>query len=125
MKRTALLTALLTLPSADALTVSTPARIETKSHYCPITVYRDYNLQPVSYRAVLLRETTCTLDQIARVRKTSGLNLGARYQPIRPEVGAWEVRAAASTVPPDQLWTLYSWRWQWFDGSTWRMAATR
>lgn len=86
--------------------------------YCPATVTRDYTLG-VTYLAVINRSKACTARQVARLRKVSTMNLGGRYAPIKPLTGAWSLTASGTTVPASELWTLYSWRWQWWDGAGW------
>lgn len=113
--------AALLIGAASAVSAPSPPH----SRYCPVLVYEDYNYPPVVYRAVLLRDPSCRPDQVARIRKTSTLNLYRRYQPIRPEKGAWEIRATSDTVPDSALWTLLSWRWQFWDGETWQFAELR
>lgn len=100
----------------------TPAPI-----YCPVEVITD-NVLPFAFKPVIRLKDGCPWGGHARVRKSSTLNTkrdGAPYQPIRPEQGAWTVTTRTNTIPARELWTLWSWRWEWFDGSRWRAAEVR
>lgn len=110
--RAALLAAL-TLPALALLPAPAPP--------CRLQVIPDYTLL-VAYRAVLRPSSGCPAGAVLRVRKSSTLNVrreGAPYQPIRPGTGAWEVAGPAvfvnRPVPGGDLWTLLSWRWEYFD----------
>ncbi|WP_407572155.1 hypothetical protein [Deinococcus altitudinis] len=92
--------------------------------YCAATVTRDYTLG-ITYLAIINRADTCAARQVTRLRKVSTLNLGARYAPIKPLTGAWTVTTIGSSVPASELWTLYSWRWQWWDGAGWVFSEER
>ncbi|WP_343757443.1 hypothetical protein [Deinococcus depolymerans] len=76
----------------------------------------DYTLG-VTYRASLRLAPECPPGTVMRVRKsstTSTRQSGAPYQPIKPLQGAWDVGILAKTpVPREELWTLYSWRWEY------------
>ena len=95
------------------------------SPYCGVVIYEDLSLPPLAYKAVIVRDKTCRIDQVARLRKTSTMNLGARYQPIKPLKGAWELKATSSSIPGAEFWTLFSWRWQFWDGSAWQFAVVK
>ncbi|MVN86921.1 hypothetical protein GO986_09100 [Deinococcus sp. HMF7620] len=86
---------------------------------CRLQVVPDYTLG-VTSRAALRLSPGCAFGTILRVRKSSTTSTrrnGAPYQPIKPEQGAWEVGATGqplkSPVPKSELWTLYSWRWEY------------
>ena len=84
---------------------------------CHLRILRDYTLG-VTYKAVLRLSPGCRPGTVLRVRKSSTLNTrrgGAPYQPIKPEAGAWELSASKTTIPARELWTLYSWRWEFYD----------
>ncbi|AWT34594.1 hypothetical protein DM785_02755 [Deinococcus actinosclerus] len=76
----------------------------------------DYTLG-VTYRASLRLAPECPPGTVLRVRKSSTTSTrqgGAPYQPIKPLKGAWDVGILAkSPVPREELWTLYSWRWEY------------
>lgn len=96
---------------------------------CYLRVIPDYSFG-VIYRPVLKPSPDCGADVSLRVRKTSTLNRrknGAPYQPIIPDgsakyggVYSWTLGKFGGTIPAGELWTLYSWRWQWLDGKVWR-----
>jgi hypothetical protein len=111
---------LTTLLLALSLTAAPPP-INRTSPYCPAIVYPDYVLG-VTYYAVVLRDASCLTGQVARVRKASTLNIGARYRPIQPLRGAWEITESGNTLPGNR-WTLYTWRWEYWDGASWLPAA--
>lgn len=92
--------------------------------YCRALAIPD-NVLPWAYRPVIRLAPGCPPGGFARVRKSSTLNVrheGSPYQPIRPEVGAWNVTQNGSTIPTSELWTLITWRWEWWDGTRWRPA---
>ncbi|MBZ9753615.1 hypothetical protein K7W42_22590 [Deinococcus sp. HMF7604] len=110
-----LLLLLILLPSAAlALLVVPPG-----PPACRLQVVPDYTLG-VTFRAALRLAPGCPFGTVLRVRKSSTTSTrrnGAPYQPIKPEQGAWEVGAAGqplkSPVPRSELWTLYTWRWEY------------
>lgn len=113
-------TLLLSLPRAAA---STPP-----SRYCAVYVIPDYQLV-VSYRAILGLETGCPPGGAARIRKASTLNRTGPYRPIKPDGSArygglwgWTLTERGGNVPERELWTSFSWEWEWWDGRTWRPA---
>ena len=116
-----LISAALLLPAAAVLVAApTPAS-------CHLQVIPDYTLG-VTYRAVLRPSPGCGASAVLRVRKSSTINTvrsGARYQPIKPATGAWEVGALAvrRPVPADELWTLYNWRWEYWAAAKGRWVA--
>jgi hypothetical protein len=94
--------------------------------YCPVVVYQDYDLLGLTYYAQFVRDSSCKPEDVSRIRKTSTINTvkaGAKYQPIMPETGAWQISDYGSTVPAKAHWTLYTWEWQYFNGKKWIMAA--
>jgi len=116
---TALLGAALLLPVAALLSASpgTPP--------CHLQVIPDYTFA-VTYKAVLRPSSGCPYGTVLRTRKSSTTSVkrnGAPWQPIKPEVGAWEVGTSGALlktpVPARELWTLYTWRWEWFDAQAW------
>ncbi len=95
---------------------------------CRLQVIPDYTLI-FAYRAVLRLSPECGFAQALRVRKSSTTSTkrdGAPYQPIRPELGAWELERLSTSVPANQLWTSWSWRWEYNDAiltkGKWRAA---
>lgn len=92
---------------------------------CHLQVIPDYTLFGLTYRAVLRPSPGCAYGTVLRVRKSSTLNVkrnGAPYQPILPEVGAWEIGVGVTVknpVPAKSLWTLSSWRWEWWNPDVW------
>jgi len=82
------------------------------SPYCPATVLTDYTIG-ILYYAVVERAPSCTVAQVARVRKASGLNKGANYRPIFPLKGAWVLTWDTSTIPDRAHWTLSTWTWEY------------
>lgn len=104
------------------LTLALLLSAQQPTTYCPVIVYRDYHFGAV-YKAVPRLPTTC--QGTARVRKSSTINVrrnGAPYQPVKPEIGAWDVTRTKTNIPPRELWTLTTWRWEYWDGSRWRGA---
>ncbi|GGK11879.1 hypothetical protein GCM10008955_01410 [Deinococcus malanensis] len=92
--------------------------------YCAVQIIRD-NALIFAYKPVIRLHPSCSRRAQARVRKSSTLNTrrnGAPYQPIRPEKGAWTVTASGTTIPNRDLWTTWSWRWEYWDGTHWRPA---
>ncbi|AZI45350.1 hypothetical protein EHF33_20790 (plasmid) [Deinococcus psychrotolerans] len=90
--------------------------------FCEVRILRDYDVS-LTYFAVFRLASSCPAGGVARVRKSSTMNTkaaGARYQPIRPLVGAWEVSADGTTIPFSSRWTLNSWQWQYWDGDEWK-----
>ncbi|UQN10352.1 hypothetical protein [Deinococcus sp. QL22] len=76
----------------------------------------------VTYTPLLQVARTCSPATVFRVRKSSTLNTraaGARYQPIKPQIGAWVVTKTSSTIPVKELSTLFTWRWEVFDPKVW------
>lgn len=115
-----LLGAALLIPAAAVVVVTSPPG-------CRLQVIPDYTWG-VTYKAVLRLSPGCTDDTTLRVRKSSTQNVrreGAPYQPIKPDGSdryagkfAWDF-GTLSTVPTNELWTVYSWRWEWWDPNTW------
>ena len=103
--------AALMIGAASAAVTDAP----TPSHYCRLVVYKDYEMG-FAYYAQLALAPECTPGQVARVRRSSTLNVirnGARYQPIDPANGAWEVTATGDNVPNGKQFT-YTWStWDW------------
>jgi len=112
-----------TLLVLGALLLSQPSP-SPPSPYCPATVLTDYTVGIVYY-AVVQRAATCTLGQVARVRKASTLNKGASYRPIFPLKGAWAITWDTNNIPDRAHWTLFSWQWEYWDGKVWQVAAAR
>lgn len=111
--RTSLLLALLAGATHSSALLSIPAAPPT----CRLQIIPDYTLI-FAYRAVLRLSPECGFSQSLRVRKSSTTSTkrnGAPYQPIRPEVGAWTLGRLDTTVPENQLWTVWSWRWEYND----------
>ncbi|THF70524.1 hypothetical protein E7T06_07415 [Deinococcus sp. Arct2-2] len=112
-----LLLPLLSLLLASAIALPAPAPT-----YCRTIVIKD-SVVLVAYKPVIRLAPDCPPDAQARVRKSSTLNTrrnGAPYQPIRPLIGAWIVTPYGSTIPANELWTLLTWRWEWWDGTRWQ-----
>ncbi|WP_019588412.1 hypothetical protein [Deinococcus apachensis] len=110
--------AALTLALLGVLPVAAIAQVTGPAH-CRIEVIVD-NVLPSAYPPVIRVAPGCPPGGYARVRKSSTLNLrrnGAPYQPVRSTVGAWNVTASSSTIPPGELWTPATWRWEWWDGT--------
>lgn len=108
-----LLSAALLIPAAAIVVVTSPPG-------CRLQVVPDYTWA-VTYKAVLRLSPGCPDDTALRVRKSSTQNVrrnGAPYQPIKPEQGAWTF-GRTSTVPRNELWTVYSWRWEYYDPEAW------
>ena len=108
-----LLGAALLLPATAVIVVTSPPG-------CRLQVIPDYTWA-VTYKAVLRLSPGCADNTTLRVRKSSTQNVrrdGAPYQPIKPTQGAWNF-GRTSTVPPNELWTVYSWRWEWWDAQAW------
>lgn len=113
MRTILLLTAALALPAVALVAVNQPPG-------CRLQVIPDYTVG-FAYRAVLRPSPGCSIGETLRVRKSSTTSVkrnGAPYQPIKPEVGAWGVGAKV-TVPDRELWTLNSWRWEYYDPDLW------
>lgn len=110
----------LLLPLIGALSLSASAQVPAATSPlppCHLRIYPDYTLG-VMYRAVLRLSSGCPAGTTLRVRKSSTMNTrvnGAPYQPVRPLSGAWELGTKKSTIPAGDLWTLYNWRWEWYD----------
>ena len=101
---------------------ATPPAPPPPPHFCEARILRDYDFQ-FSYFAVFRLAKTCPPGGVARIRKSSTLSTrenGAPYQPIRPEVGAWNLNEAGSNVPLSARWTLNTWRWDYWDGAAWQ-----
>ncbi|BDP44830.1 hypothetical protein DAETH_47990 (plasmid) [Deinococcus aetherius] len=99
--------------------------------YCSVLILRDYRLA-VTYQAILRLDPTCPPDGVGRLRKVSTLNWGGPYVPQKPgglpqygNLWGWSLTSAGSNVPSRELWTLYSWRWQWYDGAEWQPVVVR
>ncbi|OLV20117.1 hypothetical protein [Deinococcus marmoris] len=96
---------------------------------CHLNVFPDYTLG-FAYQAFLQPSSDCLFTVSLRVRKTSTISRkrnGAPYQPIIPDgsaryggVYSWTLGKYGGTVPRRELWTSYSWKWQWLDGEVWR-----
>lgn len=87
---------------------------------CRLQIIPDYTLG-ITYRAVLRLSPECAERASLRIRKSSTQNVrrdGAPYQPIKPTVGAWDL-GPKTTVPAGELWTLSSWRWEYYDVAAW------
>lgn len=98
-----------------ALVLATPA--------CGITLTPQAT-RGVTYTAILTVASSCPSGTAFRVRKSSTLNTraaGAPYQPIKPQTGAWVVTSKTSTIPPGEIYTLFSWRWDVFDPKVWNL----
>lgn len=102
---------MITVLAALALTAGPP-------RYCSLLVVRDDVTPFVGYKAALFTPG-CPDGRVARVRKASTVNQYARYRPILPLVGAWELGPRRNTVPPGEVWTSDSWRWEYWDGEAW------
>lgn len=117
---------LLLLLAVPVLCLPALAVLLQASPTCRLQVIPDY-VTPIGYRAVLRPSPACAYGTVLRVRKSSTLNTrrnGAPYQPIRPEVGAWEVgqgRVLKTPVPRRELSTstLTGWRWEYWSAETW------
>ena len=85
------------------------------SHYCRLVVYKDYQMG-FAYYVQLARAPECQPGQVARIRRSSTINVvrnGAPYQPIDPPTGAWEVSEFGDNVPNGKQFT-YTWStWDW------------
>lgn len=80
-----------------------------------------------TYRVDLRLSPGCQ-DQTFRVRKSSTTSLrrnDAPYQPIRPTQGAWTIGKRVNTVPPAELFTLFTWEWQVYSPQTFDTLAGR
>lgn len=109
MQRTLALAALLSAVGAALAPVppSTP---------CTLTLTPDA-VRGAQFHARLSLAGSCGHGASFRVRKSSTLNVrrqGAPYQPIKPITGAWTVTPRGSNIPPAELWTLITWRWERF-----------
>jgi hypothetical protein len=98
--------------------VSAAADAPTTGHFCRLVVYKDYEMG-FAYYAQLALAPECTSGQVARIRRSSTLNVvrnGAPYQPIDPPTGAWEVTAFGDNVPNGKqfTYTTSSWVWQYW-----------
>ncbi|KQR40732.1 hypothetical protein [Deinococcus sp. Leaf326] len=101
------------IPAAAVVVVTSPPG-------CRLQVIPDYTWA-VTYKAVLRLSPGCMDGTALRVRKSSTQNVrreGAPYQPIKPIQGAWTF-GKTSTVPKNELWTVYTWRWEWWDAQAW------
>lgn len=107
----------------DTLTL---ALLLAPTEWCAGQVYRDYSIG-VSYRALIRPDPDC-LERggVLRVRKVGTLST----KPLATLPGglnqfgglwAWNITQSGSTIPPGQLWTSYSWRWQRWTGSAWQV----
>ena len=92
----------------------------TAALYCPVSVTKDF-VFPAIYRAILRPDPTCTGQ--TRVRKVSTINPRSAAQKPGGTGGLWAWNLA--TVPDAELWTLYTWQWQWYDGTKWNRAVIR
>ena len=87
---------------------------------CRLTV-SPTEVRGATYRVALRLSPTCAAGQTFRVRKSSTTSLrrsGAPYQPIKPTQGAWTVGRGVNTVPPAELFTLFTWEWQMYSPRT-------
>lgn len=112
---------ILLLSAALALPVAALTLTQLSAPICRLQVIPDYTLG-FAYRAVLRPAPGCGETQVLRVRKSSTTSVkrnGAPYQPIKPEVGAWDLGKTVNTVPLSERWTLNSWRWEWYDPAVW------
>lgn len=103
----------LALPALALIAVTAPPG-------CRLQVIPDYTVG-FAYKAVLRPSPGCPAGQTLRVRKSSTTSVkrdGAPYQPIKPIRGAWDV-GVQSTVPERELWTVNSWRWEYYDADAW------
>lgn len=109
-----------------ALLIPVAAQTLLKAPACTLQVIPDY-VNPIAFKAVLRLSPACAPGTVLRVRKSSTLNTkarGAKYQPIKPLTGAWEVGNSYTRplkpVPDRELWTTQvpgKWRWEWWDAS--------
>lgn len=109
-----------------ALLIPVAAQTLLKAPACTLQVIPDY-VNPIAFKAVLRLSPACPAGTVLRVRKSSTLNTkaqGAKYQPIKPLAGAWEVGNSYAQVnrpvPDRELWTTQvpgKWRWEWWDAS--------
>lgn len=107
-----------------ALLLSVGAGMILAPASCRLQIIPDY-VTPIGYRAVLRLAPVCPAGTVLRVRKSSTLSTkasGAKYQPIKPLTGAWEVghpyTPVVRPVPPRELWTSQvgtPWQWQFWD----------
>lgn len=116
MLKTFLALLLLAAPSLATAAISPPV-------YCRIVIYTDYNAG-VGFFAVPQLAPECDRAAIGRLRKSSTLNTkarGAKFQPVRPVVGAWTVTYLGDDVPNSEqfMYWFSSWEWQWYDGKKW------
>ena len=100
-----------------------------KPPLCPVVIYRDYSFA-VGYYAVPALAPTCPLGSTGRLRKSSTLSLksqGAKYQPIKPDAGAWNVTFSGDTVPRAEKFVYWfsTWEWQTYDGTHWMPVEVR
>ncbi len=117
-----LLAQLLTASGQPAPVPPLPPTPTPAPTYCRTIVIKD-SVLVVAYKPVIRLAPDCPADGQARVRKSSTMNVvrnGAPYQPIRPLQGAWVVTKFSSTIPWNELWTTFTWRWEWWDGMRWR-----
>ncbi|MXV21781.1 hypothetical protein [Deinococcus xianganensis] len=112
----------------SALVTLTALLAATSTEWCSAQVYRSYSLG-VSYRAAVIPDQAC-LDRggVLRLRKVSTMSLKP-FQPQKPNgseqyggLWGWNVTARGSQLPTSELWTLYSWQWQRWDGRRWVVA---
>lgn len=108
--------ALAALLLAPALAATPPPPPVT---YCAVQVYRDYTLG-ITYRALLIPDLDC--EGVTRVRKASTINRAAPWRPVKPDGSAqyggrwgWTV----DSVPHRELWTTFTWEWNYYDGRQW------
>lgn len=81
------------------------------------------DVRGATYKAKFIVSPSCPAATHFRVRKSSTTSLkrdGAPYQPIKPLLGAWTVTKASATIPAAELWSLATWRWEWWDGTRWQ-----
>jgi len=94
-----------------------PAALLSQQPACALSLSPD-QVRGVAYHVRLIVSPGCPADTAFRVRKSSTINVkrkGAPYQPIKPLTGAWEVGRFKSKVPPAELWTSLTWRWEVYD----------
>ena len=99
--------------------------------YCAVRMLPDYHFG-FSYFARLRLDPACPAGGVGRVRKTSTLSTkanGARYQPVKPDGSAqfgglysWTITKSGDNIPPGEEWTFNRWRWEYWDGSRWKVA---
>lgn len=120
------------LPLTALLLLGAPAAQPTpQPRYCSVLILRDYRAV-ITYQAILRLDPLCPPGAVGRLRKVSTLNWGGPYVPQKPGglpqyggLWGWTLTPGGSNVPSRELWTLSSWRWQWYDGEAWQPAVIR